>query len=128
MKRKLKVLTSFLLVFVMCFGILLTSASAAATYTYTKADYLDAYNQYFSGYPNVSYGSTGVYVEYCQSLLSWAGFYNGEISGKFDSATQAAVREAQRATYSSKHDIYFEAISADGICGPYTWGKLVLME
>lgn len=49
-----------------------------------------------------------------QKALKNAGFYKGEIDGKFGAQTKKAVREFQKS----------KGLAADGIAGPKTWDEL----
>lgn len=64
-------------------------------------------------YATIKYGSRGSDVSNLQSTLNNLG-YNLSVDGIFGSKTQAAVRD-----YQSKN-----GLSADGIVGNQTWGKL----
>ena len=66
-------------------------------------------------YPTLSAGSTGESVSRLQALLKLLGFYGGAVDGNYTQATQTAVAQFQAAA----------GISADGITGPSTWGKLL---
>ena len=64
--------------------------------------------------PMVYRGSRGDAVRRLQELLSKKGFDCGAVDGIFGSKTYAAVAAFQKAN----------GLSADGIAGPLTWGKL----
>ena len=66
-------------------------------------------------YPLLNAGSTGESVSSVQSILRLLGFYQGEVTGTYNSATQAAVAQFQTAA----------GISADGVVGQSTWQKLL---
>ncbi|MEO1622008.1 MAG: peptidoglycan-binding domain-containing protein [Cyanobacteria bacterium J06632_3] len=68
-----------------------------------------------AAYPTLTIESTGEAVNQLQAMLSLLGFYQGEINGTYDSATQTAVAQFQAAA----------GIVADGIVGPSTWQKLL---
>jgi peptidoglycan hydrolase-like protein with peptidoglycan-binding domain len=82
--------------------------------------------QYSHCPPNLSYGSSGIWVQTLQDMLNtditYGEFTNTPQSftiylandGSFGSQTQAAVTDFQ----------YAESISHDGSVGPQTWGKL----
>lgn len=53
-------------------------------------------------------------VAAAQALLKARGYYSGEISGKFDDATEAAAEAFQMA----------KGLAVDGVIGPRTWAKL----
>lgn len=61
-------------------------------------------------------GSTGILVEYLQSLLNTLGFGNLTIDGQFGNKTKDAVIVFQRNFW----------LTPDGIVGPLTWNKLLL--
>lgn len=67
------------------------------------------------GRPMVSYGSRGDAVRKLQELLNAKGYTCGNVDGIFGSKTYAAVLAFQKAN----------GLTADGIVGPLTWGKLV---
>ena len=64
--------------------------------------------------PTVYRGSRGDAVRKLQELLNKKGFDCGAVDGIFGSKTYAAVAAFQKAN----------GLSADGIAGPLTWGKL----
>ena len=64
--------------------------------------------------PMVYRGSRGDAVRKLQELLHKKGFDCGAVDGIFGSKTYAAVMAFQKAN----------GLSADGIAGPLTWGKL----
>ncbi len=64
--------------------------------------------------PTVYRGSRGDAVRKLQELLNKKGFDCGAVDGIFGSKTYAAVMAFQKAN----------GLSADGIVGPLTWGKL----
>ena len=64
--------------------------------------------------PMVYRGSRGDAVRKLQELLNKKGFDCGAVDGIFGSKTHAAVVAFQKAN----------GLSADGIAGPLTWGKL----
>jgi len=64
--------------------------------------------------PMVYRGSRGDAVRRLQELLNKKGFDCGAVDGIFGSKTYAAVMAFQNAN----------GLSADGIAGPLTWGKL----
>ena len=64
--------------------------------------------------PTVYRGSRGDAVRRLQELLNKKGFDCGAVDGIFGSKTYAAVMAFQKAN----------GLSADGIAGPLTWGKL----
>ena len=68
-----------------------------------------------AAHPTLRPGDKGDYVKEAQQKLTAAGFYTGEINGKMDDATVAAVKAYQES----------QGIEADGKVGPYTWGKLL---
>lgn len=70
-----------------------------------------------SSYPTLRYGSDGDYVSLMQSLLIQRGqsLPGYGVDGKFRSETQKAVISFQSSV----------GITADGICGPVTWRKLL---
>lgn len=57
---------------------------------------------------------SGDYIRDLQSLLNSSGYYQGPVSGKYDSMTSRAVRHFQ-----SDHQL-----KADGVVGPQTWQAL----
>ena len=61
-------------------------------------------------------GSTGVLVQYLQSLLNTLGFGNLTIDGTFGNKTKDAVVVFQRNFF----------LNPDGILGPLTWNKLLI--
>ena len=61
-------------------------------------------------------GSTGVLVQYLQSLLNTLGFGNLTIDGTFGNKTKDAVVVFQRNFF----------LNPDGIVGPLTWNKLLI--
>lgn len=60
-------------------------------------------------------GKTGTNVKLLQLALMRAGFFNGEIDGKFGPITQQAVINFQKAN----------RLTPDGVVGKYTWAALV---
>ena len=66
--------------------------------------------------PTIRQGSKGAAVTLLQQKLKGAGFNPGAVDGDFGPGTAAAVRSFQRA----------KGLSADGVVGPATWGKLGL--
>lgn len=60
-------------------------------------------------------GKTGTNVKLLQLALMRAGFFNGEIDGKFGPVTQKAVIDFQKAN----------KLTPDGIVGKYTWSALI---
>lgn len=64
--------------------------------------------------PVLKLGSRGTDVEELQRTLKTLMYYNGEITGYFDSATQQSVREFQSNN----------RLTADGIVGRNTWDAL----
>jgi peptidoglycan hydrolase-like protein with peptidoglycan-binding domain len=67
-----------------------------------------------SSLPTLREGSSGPAVRDLQTKLKAAGFNPGTVDGAFGPKTKAAVLAFQRA----------KGITADGIVGPQTWGKL----
>lgn len=63
---------------------------------------------YDAGLPTLRRGNSGEYVKLLQQALGI------DVDGKFGSATEAAVKDFQKAN----------GLTADGICGPKTWAKL----
>lgn len=55
-------------------------------------------------------GSRGTAVEILQEILIDAGYYNGEVDGRFGSGTRSAVKMLQTAV----------GVKADGVVGPVT--------
>ena len=64
--------------------------------------------------PTISEGATGPTVRWAQYLLVRRTLSYKQIDGIFGPVTKTAVEEFQRA----------DGLSADGIVGPVTWGKL----
>lgn len=71
-------------------------------------------------YPTLRKGSEGKYVTLLQVKLKDKGYDIGRwgADGKYGAATEAAVKK-----YQAEH-----GLTADGICGPKTWGKLLADE
>jgi len=67
--------------------------------------------------PSLRLGDRGPAVRQLQQMLQANGFLNGEATGVFDRATQAAVREFQT----------FANLSVDGVAGAATWDALLRM-
>ncbi len=65
--------------------------------------------------PMLRSGSRGEAVRRLQELLNAKGFDSGKVDGIFGVKTRAAVIAFQKAN----------GLSADGIVGPLTWGKLI---
>lgn len=63
----------------------------------------------------LSRGSRGDQVENIQGLLSQVGLYQGPIYGVYDAATEAGVKQLQRAN----------GLKVDGIWGPVTNQKTI---
>lgn len=59
-------------------------------------------------------GSEGADVLELQATLKLLGFYGGEVSGRYDEATAAAVVQFQQAA----------GLPADGVMRPVSWGRL----
>ena len=70
----------------------------------------DLKQQLTGSYQTLKNGSSGTTVKKLQQRLWECGWYDGSINGKFDSATEKAVRAFQKA----------QKISADGIAGSKT--------
>lgn len=66
-------------------------------------------------YPTLRLGSTGETVSRLQATLKLLGFYQGSVDGDYSQLTEQAVIAFQTAT----------DLTADGITGPATWGKLL---
>ena len=66
------------------------------------------------GHPTLSQGARGAAVTEMQNALAQAGFSPGAADGVFGAGTRNAVVSFQRA----------HGLSADGVCGPQTWGAL----
>ena len=66
-------------------------------------------------YPTLRAGSVGESVSRLQATLKLLGFYQGSVDGTYGPSTQQAVISFQSAT----------DLTADGIAGPATWGKLL---
>lgn len=64
--------------------------------------------------PTLQLGSTAAEVKSLQQTLTQLGYYDGEISGTYDAATQQATQQFQQAN----------DLQADGVVGPTTWEKL----
>jgi peptidoglycan hydrolase-like protein with peptidoglycan-binding domain len=64
--------------------------------------------------PTISAGATGPTVRWAQYLLVRRTLSYNQIDGSFGPVTKTAVEEFQRA----------DGLSADGVVGPITWGKL----
>lgn len=64
--------------------------------------------------PFLKRGSEGIFVNNLQSVLKMLGYYKGNITGKFDLATEHAVKSFQAD----------RALVIDGIVGPVTWAAL----
>lgn len=64
--------------------------------------------------PKISNGSSGKYVTLLQNMLKQLGFYTSTVDGYFGFVTKSAVIAFQKS----------ENITADGIVGAQTWGKL----
>lgn len=60
-------------------------------------------------------GSEGEDVREFQAMMALLGYYSGEITGEFDSATAQAARSFQASA----------GLVADAIVGPATWGRLL---
>lgn len=65
--------------------------------------------------PILQPGATGTTVSELQALLKLLGYYQGTVTGTYDDATLAAVRQFQQAA----------GIQADGIAGLETWTRLL---
>ena len=65
-------------------------------------------------YAKLQYGSQGDRVKLLQQALSYLGFFNGTVDGRFGTATQKAVVDFQQAN----------ALDADGKAGPKTLQKI----
>lgn len=65
--------------------------------------------------PNLRVGSEGQAVAELQALLKLLGYYAGAVDGLYSEATADAVSEFQTAA----------GLTADGVVGPATWGKLL---
>lgn len=100
-----------------------TEAVTNSTIIVTTADYYADWN----GEPTLQLGSTGSYVEQLQALLNFCMDSYLVVDGVFGTATRDAVIALQN--YSGTRTVFntsykFTALTADGIVGPYTWGKL----
>ncbi|WP_026883217.1 peptidoglycan-binding domain-containing protein [Clostridium akagii] len=82
--------------------------------------------QYPTIYPSSSHDSSG-WVEVLQTHLNQVGYNCGTPDGYYGAATVAAVKALQNATYNSYKGYGLQSISADGVAGPYTWGKLEIL-
>ncbi|NJL01039.1 MAG: peptidoglycan-binding protein [Spirulinaceae cyanobacterium SM2_1_0] len=67
--------------------------------------------------PSLRLGDRGTAVRRLQQLLQAHDFLAGEITGVFDPATQAAVRDLQT----------FADLAVDGVAGTATWDALIRM-
>lgn len=68
--------------------------------------------------PQLSLGSSGEAVERLQRQLQATGFYNGEITGSYDLATDLAVSNFQEN----------QGLNVDGTVGPTTWERLNALQ
>ncbi|HEY9760909.1 MAG TPA: peptidoglycan-binding protein [Trichocoleus sp.] len=64
--------------------------------------------------PTLRLGGQGEAVTELQAMLKLLGFYNGNVTGKFDEPTQAAVKRFQEVA----------GLTSDGIVGSATWSRL----
>ena len=67
--------------------------------------------------PTLRQGDTGSDVSDLQSMLKELMYYNGNVNGNFDSATNLAVKSFQ----------INNKLTADGIVGRNTWSALVYL-
>lgn len=67
-----------------------------------------------TGSKRVQYGDTGDLVKQAQARLSYYGYYQGEINGKFGNEMEQAVISFQRRN----------GLSTDGVIGTKTWAVL----
>lgn len=67
--------------------------------------------------PTLRLGDSGPYVELLQNELSTLMYYRGKITGKFDSATEVAVKAFQDAN----------KLTPDGVVGRFTWYALIAL-
>lgn len=123
--KMVKIIFAVLLCFI-CVSMVANSAFAAYP-NYTKADYYSYYKSSLSSYPTIGEGSANSYVKTVQIMLRDFGYNLGPsgIDGIFGSYTKKAVQKLQRRT--KFNNINAVAIDDDGIVGPYTWGKLVML-
>ncbi len=128
-KRSKKIASLLVVVMVLT---LLSATAFAASYSYTSADYGAKYDSWSPQPATLSLGSSGDDVLNLKYLLN-AYFDSGLDlnSNYFDTATQNAVKKAQ--SYSGTRSLFgntytYSSISADGVVGRYTWGKLFLMH
>jgi len=68
----------------------------------------------------VKFGDSGAQVNEVQSILAAQGFWSGEATGSFDTATRDAVTYFQQ----SHLGPYAEFLEVDGVVGPNTWWAL----
>ncbi len=102
------------------------AVAAAQTVIVTSSDYYAEWG----GEETISLGSTGEMVENLQNMLNFCMDTNLVANGKFDAATRTAVIKLQNYTGTktvNNTGYKFTAITADGIVGPYTWGKLLYL-
>ncbi|MBV4440677.1 peptidoglycan-binding protein [Clostridium tyrobutyricum] len=105
------------------------SATSSSSYVSTT-NYINVYNYYMSRNSNryyvLSIGDTDAgnngFVSVLQSHLKSLGLYTGSVDGIFGSGTKSAVLKLQNLTYYKGYSL--AKLSADGIVGAYTWGKL----
>jgi len=88
----------------------------------TSADYLWYYNYSGGDRPTQYVGCNSRYTLGIQRYLNAEGFNAGAEDGIFGAQTKAAVIRLQQCTSFKGYGL--EALSADGIVGPYTYGKI----
>lgn len=118
-------------------SVMLPQSKVSIESYYNSSNYYGCYNYYVNVRYNdiiartLSYGDTdadtGGAVSVIQDHLNTIGYNCGTVDGIFGSRTKAAVQALQRATYNSYRGYSLQAISDDGIVGPYTWGKLEIL-
>ena len=109
--------------------IVATQVAATAVY-YGTSNYLISFNywnndtggRYKTVASSSSYNETAAVL---QATLNTIG-YNLTLDGYFGSSTLAAVKSLQLKTYYLTNSL--QALSADGIVGPYTWGKILILR
>jgi Putative peptidoglycan binding domain len=103
----------------------LTAATAAS---YNSTNYLWEYNYYApEGRPILYMGVNNPSLNAgLQRYLNAEGFNAGTVDGIFGAQTKAAVIRLQNCT--SFKGFGLSTLSPDGQVGPYTWGKLYILN